>query len=129
MKKFFVSSAISLLGLFFKTQTVLAATNGPTGGCKSDSEINTAIGCIPFGNQNALISWILRWGFGIGGGIAFILIVIASFQIMTSSGDPNRLKAGQELLTSAIAGLIMLIFSIFILKVIGVDILRLPGLE
>jgi hypothetical protein len=47
---------------------------------------------------------------------------------MSSSGDPERLKGGQELLTSAIAGLIMLIFSVFILRVIGVDILKLPGL-
>lgn len=44
---------------------------------------------------------------------------------MTASGDPERLKAGQELLTSAIAGLILLIFSIFILKFIGIDILGL----
>lgn len=44
---------------------------------------------------------------------------------MTSSGDPNKLKAGQELLTAAISGIIMLIFSVFILKVIGVDILKI----
>jgi hypothetical protein len=89
--------------------------------------IPTALGCIPVGNTNSFIAWLLRWGIGIGGGISFMLIVVASFQIMTSSSDPTRLKAGQELLTSAIAGLIMLIFSIFILKVIGVDILGLPG--
>jgi len=47
---------------------------------------------------------------------------------MSSSGNPDRLKAGQELMTSAIAGIIMLIFSVFILRVIGVDILKLPGL-
>ena len=45
--------------------------------------------------------------------------------VMTSQGVPDRLKAGQELLTSAISGLIMLIFSVFILKFIGVDILGL----
>ncbi|KKR84165.1 MAG: hypothetical protein UU32_C0049G0003 [Candidatus Woesebacteria bacterium GW2011_GWB1_41_10] len=45
--------------------------------------------------------------------------------IMTSGGNPERLKAGQELLTSAISGLILLIFSVFVLKFIGVDILKL----
>ena len=100
---------------------------GPSVGCPNPTEINTAIGCIPFGDTNAFVGFILRWAIGVGGGIAFLLILMATFQIMSSSGDPERLKGGQELLTSAIAGLIMLIFSVFILKVIGVDILKLPG--
>jgi hypothetical protein len=48
--------------------------------------------------------------------------------IMSSSGNPERLKAGQELLTSAISGLILLVLSVFILKFIGVDILGLDEL-
>lgn len=95
--------------------------------CSGGAAINTAIGCVPFGDQNALLGFILRWALGIGGGIAFLLILVAGFQIMTSRGDPNRLKAGQELMTSAIAGLILLIFSIFVLRLIGVDILGIPG--
>lgn len=96
----------------------------PMDGCP-ENNINTAIGCIPVADTNAFMGWILGWAVGVGGGIAFLLIVYASFMIMTSQGDPTRLKAGQELLTSAISGLIMLIFSIFILKFIGVDILGL----
>lgn len=87
--------------------------------------IDTAIGCIPVSDTNQFMGWILGWAVGVGGGIAFLLIVYASFMIMTSQGDPTRLKAGQELLTSAISGLIMLIFSVFILKFIGIDILGL----
>lgn len=71
------------------------------------------------------LSSILKWAVGIGGGIAFLLILYAGFMIMTSAGNPERLKAGQELITSAISGLILLIFSIFILKFIGIDILGL----
>jgi len=95
----------------------------------SSGEIYTAIGCIPVSSTPEFISWILGWAIGIGGGIALILIIVATFQIMMSSGNPEKVQAGKELLTSAIAGLIMLIFSIFILKVIGVDILKLPGLK
>jgi hypothetical protein len=91
--------------------------------CSDGNSIDTAIGCVPIGNQNALIGFFLKWGIGIGGGIAFLLIVVAGFQIMTSRGDPNRLKAGQELMTSAIAGILLLIFSLVILKIIGYDIL------
>jgi hypothetical protein len=56
------------------------------------------------------------------------LIVIAGFFIITSSGDPRRAKAGKELLTSAIIGILMIIFSVFLLDVIGIRILHLPGL-
>jgi hypothetical protein len=95
--------------------------------CESNG-INTAIGCIPvLGNDSgtAFMAFILGWAVGIGGGIAFLLILYAGFMLMTSTGNPERIKAGQELLTSAISGLILLIFSVFILKFIGVDILGL----
>lgn len=91
------------------------------------NHIKTAIGCIPINDQNALVGFFLRWGIGIAGGIAFLLILMAGFQIMTARGDPKRIQAGQELLTSAIAGIVLLIFSVFILRVIGVDILKIPG--
>jgi hypothetical protein len=45
--------------------------------------------------------------------------------IMTAAGNPERLKAGQELLTSALSGLVLLVLSIFVLRFIGVDILQL----
>lgn len=97
------------------------------GGSKcSKTEIDTAIGCInALGDQNQFLGQILRFAVGIGGGIAFLLIVYAGFMVMTAAGDPERLKAGQELLTSAISGLILLIFSVFILRFIGIDILGL----
>lgn len=87
--------------------------------------VDSAIGCIPFGSTTDLAAFFLRWGIGIGGGIAFLLIIVASYIIMTSSGDPKRLQSGRELLTSAIAGLLMLIFSIFILRILGVNILKI----
>jgi hypothetical protein len=90
--------------------------------------IDTAIGCVPVSDTTSFMGWILGWAVGVGGGIAFLLIVYASIMIMTSQGDPTRLKAGQELLTSAISGLIMLVFSVFILKFIGIDILGLNNL-
>lgn len=91
----------------------------------SSCGVDTAIGCIPIQDTNSFMAWILGWAVGVGGGVAFLLITYSSFIIMTSQGDPARLKAGQELLTSAISGLIMLVFSVFILKFIGVDILGL----
>ncbi len=127
MKRFFL-----LVGLFFLLGPFLfpqetSANNGPLGGACGQYELDTAIGCIPIQDTKAFTSFFLRWAIGIGGGIAFLLIVYAAFLIMTSQGNPERLRAGQELLISAITGLILLIFSVFILRVIGIDILKLPG--
>ncbi|MEK7112028.1 MAG: pilin [Patescibacteria group bacterium] len=133
----FVCPGVSSPNVCCKTQSACPTPNypipTPSGNgqalCPDGVSIDTAIGCIPVTDTNLFIGFILRWAIGIGGGIAFLLIVYAAFMIMSSRGNPDRLKAGQELLTSAIAGLIMLIFSVFILRVIGVDILQLPGLE
>ncbi len=94
----------------------------------ADDEIDTAIGCISFGSMNSLSSTLLSWSVGIAGGIAFVLSVAAGFMISTAAGNPKKLQAGKELLNSALAGLLFLIFSVFILRLIGVDILGIPGL-
>lgn len=106
--------------------TAPGTSSDPLAGCPGGKSINSAIGCIPIlDTKEAFLSFVLKWAVGIGGGIAFLLIIYAGFMIMTSAGNPERLKAGQELLTSAISGLILLIFSVVILKIIGVDILGL----
>jgi hypothetical protein len=88
--------------------------------------INTAIGCIDvLGPIETFLGEILKWAVGVGAGIAFLMIIYSGFMIMTATGDPKRMQAGKELLTSAVSGLVLIILSIFILNVIGVDILRL----
>ncbi|MFZ5365848.1 MAG: hypothetical protein ACOZBZ_00965 [Patescibacteria group bacterium] len=89
--------------------------------------IETAVGCVDVSNPTAFVTWFLKLAIGIGGGIAFLLMLLGAFQIMTSSGDPDRLKAGKELITSALMGLLMIIFSVFLLQLIGVKILEIPG--
>ncbi len=86
----------------------------------------TAIGCIKT-DPNDFLGKILSLGIGIAGGIAFLLILFGGLQIMTSAGNPEQLSAGQELISSAIAGLLLIIFSIFLLKFIGINIIGIPG--
>lgn len=95
--------------------------------CLGGTGILTALGCIPVNNTNNFAAWFLGWAIGVAGGIAFLLILFSGFQIMTAAGDPQKLQSGRELLTAAISGLILIIFSVFLLKLIGVDILNLPG--
>ena len=86
----------------------------------------TAIGCIKT-DPNDLLGTILRIGLGLAGGIAFLLILFGGLQIMTSAGNPERLNAGRELISSAIVGLILILFSVFLLQFIGFTIIGIPG--
>lgn len=131
-KKFFVVFfAITLFASnLVAANPLLAARDGDEKWwCDSTKTgIRTAIGCIPIMGDTGkydFVNFVISWALGIGGGIAFLLIIYSGFMIMTASGNPERLQAGRELLTSAISGLILLIFSVFILKLIGVDILGL----
>jgi hypothetical protein len=86
----------------------------------------TALGCIQT-DPKQFIGQILGIGVGIGGGIAFLLILFGGFQILMSAGNPEKLNAGKELITSAITGLLIIIFSLFILRLIGFNIFGIPG--
>lgn len=95
--------------------------------CGGSTGINTALGCIDFAQPEAAMGTILTWATGLAAAIAFILIIIAAFQITTAAGDPKRVKAGQELLTSAIAGFILIALSVVILNFLGVNVLGLQN--
>lgn len=113
--------------VFMSAQSVYAAD--PFGTCGTKA-INTAIGCINadgIGGDKGIVSQIFKLGTGIAGGIAFLLILFGGFQIMTSTGNPEKLNEGKELIASAITGLLMILFSVFLLTFIGVNLLCIPG--
>ncbi len=93
-------------------------------GCDTTS-VNTAIGCIPFGSSSALVTFFVSWGLGISGGVAMLSLIYSAFMIMTSAGDPKKLSMGQEYLVSSLSGIVLIAFSVFILRLIGIDILGL----
>lgn len=96
--------------------------------CLEDGGIWTALGCIPTSSLNEFIRWALSKIVFVASGIAFLLMVFGAIQILTSAGNPEKVKAGSELITSALSGLLFIILSFFLLKLIGVDILQIPGL-
>lgn len=91
-----------------------------------NSGINTALGCISVTGTD-FVTKLLNFGIGIAGGIAFLLVIFGGFQILTSAGNPERLNEGKELISSAITGLLMIVFSVFLLRIIGIDILGIPS--
>ncbi len=100
----------------------IVAAQSLQGSCANGS-IDTAIGCVPIDKPENFTTFILGWAVGIAGGVGLLLIIYSAFQITTSSGDPKKLQAGQELLTATITGMLLIIFSVFLLRIIGVNIL------
>lgn len=86
----------------------------------------TAIGCIHT-NPAEFIKDLMKFIVGISGGLAFLMMLLGAFQMLTSAGNPETLNAGRERLTNAVIGLLFVIFAILLLQIIGVDILKIPG--
>ncbi len=94
---------------------------------KEEAGVKTAIGCIATDYPSNFAGSILGKLIFVASGIAFLLMAFGAIQIITSAGNPDKMKAGSQLITSALSGLIFIILSVFLLKLIGVDILRIPG--
>lgn len=98
---------------------------GPDGYCH---QISTGLGTIQVDPGN-IVGDIFGIFLGLAGGIAVVLIIISGYQIIFAQADPEKLKAARERLTSAIIGLLFIIFSVVLVRIIGVDILHIPGLN
>jgi hypothetical protein len=86
--------------------------------------ILTAIGCIPT-EPKAFIQKFLGVALAASGGLALLLMIAGSFKVITAQGNPDSLKAGREQFTAALIGLVFIIFSVLIMRIIGVQILDL----
>ncbi len=93
-------------------------------GTDQDSAIQTAIGCIHT-SPAGFIKDTMKFVIAISGGLAFLLMLLGAFQMLTSAGNPETLQAGRERLQNAIIGLLFVIFAVLLLRIIGVDILGL----
>ncbi|QQG40750.1 MAG: hypothetical protein HYV37_00255 [Candidatus Levyibacteriota bacterium] len=89
------------------------------------TKIDSAIGEIDT-DPAAFIKKIFTVLLSMAGGWAVYLIITAGYQLMFSQGDAEGVKEAQEKITSAVVGIIFMILSLIILRVIGVDIFQLP---
>ncbi len=143
MKRLLSAFSIGLLCLLalFVLPTSVAAVNSPCDfvtdannsactACMGEGKTGvwTAFGCLPT-TSGEFATTLIQFGSGLAGGIAFLLIIVGGFQMVMSAGNPEKLNAGKELVSSAIVGLLFIIFSVFLLRMIGVEILVIPGFE
>ncbi len=86
----------------------------------------TVAGCLST-KPELFVKSILSIVFAVSGGLAFLAFIAGSAMVLTSSGDPEKLNNGKSIVVSSIFGLLLILFSVFLLKFVGVDILRIPG--
>lgn len=98
------------------------------GATSAHPRIDTALGCVPV-ELSEFVKWLLPYLFGVAGGISFILMVYGFILMTMSHGDPKQVQGAQETITSAVMGLLVSIFGLFILRLITVNILRIPGIN
>ncbi len=107
---------------------------GDAGSCSSaagvlpqgGAGIWTSFGCVNT-RPASIVKTVVIIGLYLSGGIILLVIVVAAFLLSTSRGDPKQVNQAKDLITSAITGVIIIIFSVAILRFIGTDILQLPG--
>ena len=88
--------------------------------CRAQGGLPTALGCIdttPVG----IITGLIRIALGTMGGVSLIQLIIVGLRYM--QGDEGEIKKAREQLVATLTGLATLVFSVLILRILGVNIL------
>ncbi len=94
--------------------------------CFRQGKVWSALGCIGT-DTGSFVGSFFNVGLGLAGGIAFLFLIYGGFLYLTSGGNPETLQKAKEIIVSAITGLLLIIFSVFLLRLIASDILKIPG--
>jgi hypothetical protein len=94
--------------------------------CIDKNAIWTAFGCIE-ATKEGIVTSLLQIGLAISGGVVVLTILAGAFMFATSSGNTKQVEEAQQMISSAIIGLLFVIFSVIILQFIGVSLLHIPG--
>jgi len=66
-----------------------------------------------------MVRYFYEWAIVLGGLAAFIMLLVAGFQYLTSTGDPAKTKEARERIGSAIGGLALLLSSFLVLNILN----------
>lgn len=88
---------------------------------------DTAIGQIQAQDPFQFITRIFSIVLSLAALAAVILIIYSGYKLLTSRGNKESIQGARETITSAIVGLLFIVFSLVILSVIAGDILKIPG--
>ena|GEM_PF-4710315 len=97
--------------------------------CNGSSEyVDTALGCVPV-DFYKFINYLYPFLISMCGGILFLRLAWAFVGISRAAGDAKLISDMKDVIFSDLKGGILVIFSIFILRLILVGIFKIPGIE
>lgn len=94
--------------------------------CNGTEGVDTAIGCVPTGNLQLTVGFVLKFALGASAGIIVLMLIATGYNLLTSQGNPEKLAAAKENVVSIFSGLILIIFSLVLLQTVGSSVLGLP---
>lgn len=106
------------------------AAKGMCEGCmKGDPPegVWTAIGCLHTDPALAAKD-IFGVALGFGGIFILIQILMGAFGLITSSGNTAAVQKARDRIVNSVIALLFLVFSVTLLQIIGIQILKLPGM-
>lgn len=97
--------------------------------CAKYGGFPTALGCLPANKVDRFLSeGVLGLGIGIAGAVSVLCIIYGAIQFQLSAGEAAKVQKAQKLITQCILGLLLILFSVFLLRFVGVNLLRIYGL-
>lgn len=99
-----------------------------TMGGRRVAHVWTSIGCIPLDMPTFIGQFVLTTLLGLAGILSVGCLIFWAIQLQTRGAEADTIKKAKEGIRSCLLGLMLVIFSIFIIRLVGVSILGLPGL-
>ncbi len=112
-------------------QCIYAGTSSPDDALLITPNPNksyTVFGCVST-DAGGFASFFMNFITSAVSAVAFLGILYGGFQVMIARGDPDKMNEGKRYIYGAILGLLIVLFSVFIVKTIGGTILQIPYLR
>ncbi len=107
-----VQSIIEKIISMLSSKVYAASLSGSLSDTLTDSALND------IENERTFVQWVIDISIPLGITCAFVLLVYAGFMMVTSSGNPDKLKESREVITNAIIGFVVIMLSVTLLYLI-----------
>lgn len=97
--------------------------------CAQKGSILTGVGCIPTNFSAFITDFLLKVGIGFAGLFSLGCIIYSAIMIQVSQGNAEKISQAQDQIKACIFGLLIVMFSILILRIIGVNVIGIPGFD